>query len=144
MLAKKKVPLRTSDVFSDSSSEDEYSTTTTTATNVSCITPVSYDALQIGIFVVVNFALGNKKEKSKNYIGVVQSNVDEEREVKVMFLKMCDNNKYLYCCDENDVSYICYDQIIGILPVPSLLVKGDRVFYKFDQEVLNSVIDVPH
>lgn len=62
---------------------------------------------------------------------MLQSDVDNENEIKIIFIKNYCNDKSVFAVDENDVSYESVDQIEKVLPVPSIIEKGKRIFYKF-------------
>ncbi|CAK1603193.1 unnamed protein product [Parnassius mnemosyne] len=63
---------------------------------------------------------------------------DEEDEVKLMSLKVTNNNAFLFKADEEDISYVSFDDILEILPNPSLIIKGNRVYYKFPKRNPNN------
>jgi hypothetical protein len=92
------------------------------------------DDIKQGIFLVVELTQPGKKTKPRKYVAVAQSAIDDEAEVSVMFMKKTEDPA-VFIPDENDMSYISAYQICGILPVPELVVKGDRLFYKFDKAV---------
>ena len=80
--------------------------------------------------------VGGKNNSSKyKYIGIAQSDVEEDGAIKVMFLKSIDDSGINFQVKENDVSYIKFDEVLGILKNPSLKMKGNRVFYQFDTPI---------
>lgn len=94
-----------------------------------------------GLFVLVEVATESNKEKKfvkkYKYVGICQSAVDEEDDVKIMFLQSCGSDNTLFKPIENDVSFMKFNTIIAKLPMPNIKMKGDRVFYKFSK-----IIDV--
>lgn len=91
--------------------------------------------IKSGTFVLVEFVSGARKKTKFRYVGVCQSSVHEDGEIIVMFLNISAEDNTLFKLNENDVAYVQFEQIISILPEPTLKMKGDRIFYKFDQEI---------
>lgn len=87
-----------------------------------------------GVFVLAQFATKNKRQIYR-YVTICQSDVDEEGEVKLMSLKVTNNDASLFKADEEDISYVSFDDILEILPNPSLILKGNRVYYKFPKSL---------
>lgn len=73
----------------------------------------------------------SNKDKSYCYLGVAQSGVDEEGEVKIMFFKSVDDSGKLFKAMEKDISYEPYENILEIVPKPKIIKKGRREFFKF-------------
>lgn len=61
--------------------------------------------------------------------------MEEDGEIKVMFLRSTDDSGKNFQVKENDISYIRFDEVLGILKNPSLKMKGNRIFYQFDVPV---------
>ncbi|KAL3283991.1 hypothetical protein HHI36_018161 [Cryptolaemus montrouzieri] len=86
-----------------------------------------------GDFILVEYYINNKKYR---YAGVCSSDFDEEEgDVRVTFLKISNEDGTLFRIDENDMSDVKWEQILTILPVPNIHMKGNRVFYKFPKSV---------
>ena len=87
-----------------------------------------------GDFVLVQ--LSGKRNKVYRYAAICSGDTDEdEREIQVTFLRLCDNEGTLFKVDDNDIAYVPYNQILYSLPQPELVVKGDRYFYKFSKPI---------
>lgn len=56
-------------------------------------------------------------------------------EIRVTFLKLYDKTGQTFRLDQDDVADITMNQMIEKLPNPKILLKGKRVFYKFDSPV---------
>jgi len=70
------------------------------------------------------------------YAAVTQEDVEGDVEVLVTFFKKCIKSKY-FCYDESDTKFIKCSEILKVIPVPSLVAKGNRVYYNFgDLKVL--------
>lgn len=125
-----KKKLKVSDVYSDDSSDED-----SPKEDVLPLTAKSFelDSIVEGTFLIVSFSLG--KRSLKNFVAVAQSEIDSEREVNVMFFKQYGQDLSLFYPDETDISYISADQIVGTLPTPEVLSKGQRVVYKFSAPV---------
>ena len=85
-----------------------------------------------GDYVLVKY-IARKTEY--HYAGICSSVHDEDGELRVTFLKICNKNGTLFRLDENDVSDVPVDQVIKKLPVPNLVTKGNRVFYQFKKKI---------
>lgn len=85
-----------------------------------------------GDYVLVKYVT----RKTEYYYAALCSSVDdEEGELRVTFLKICDQNATLFKLDDKDVSDVPMDQIIKKLPVLNLITKGKRVFYQFEEKI---------
>lgn len=82
-----------------------------------------------GDFVLVEYHINNKQYR---YAGVCSSDFDEEeREIRVTFLKISNEDGTLFRINDNDMADVKWEQILTILPVQNIRMKGNRVFYKF-------------
>ncbi|XP_042907124.1 uncharacterized protein [Parasteatoda tepidariorum] len=88
-----------------------------------------------GTYLLIQI-LGGKKNKSKyKYVGIAQGDVEDDGDIKVMFLKTIDDSGKNFQVKENGASYIQFDSVLGILKNPNLKMKGNRIFYQFDDPV---------
>lgn len=79
---------------------------------------------------------GGTQTKTYQYVAVCQTDLeDDDGEVKVIYLNVTGENATLFKINESDVSCIDYNQIIGVLPIPNIKLKGNRVFYKFPSTI---------
>lgn len=69
------------------------------------------------------------------YAGVCTSVDSEDGELRVTFLKICNDDGTLFELDENDVSDVPMDQVWKKLPVPNLIAKRNRIFYQFKEQI---------
>ena len=132
--------LQTSTVFTDS--EDDNVPLSTYTRNCSKLhssptAGVSGYALEqsrynSGDYVLVKYVT---KKTEYHYAAICSSVDEEEGELRVTFLKICDQNSTLFKLDERDVSDVPMNQIIKKLPVPNLISKGNRVFYQFKEKI---------
>lgn len=75
----------------------------------------------------------SERKVQYSYAGVAKSTVDEEGDVLVMFLKMVDDSGRLFKLVENDVSDVHFDDLIKVLPAPSVIKKGKRQYFQFEE-----------
>lgn len=68
------------------------------------------------------------KKKEYHYAAICSSVDDEDGELRVTFLKICNQNGPLFKLDERDVSDVPVDQIVKKLPAPNLITKGEYSF----------------
>ncbi|CAH1985291.1 unnamed protein product [Acanthoscelides obtectus] len=82
-----------------------------------------------GDFILVKY---EHKHKGFRYAGVCSSGFDEENEeIQVTFLKICDSDGHPFKLDDNDISDVKLEQVLEKLPVPNIVMSGNRLFYKF-------------
>ena len=60
---------------------------------------------------------------------------DDENELRVTFLKICAHNAQTFRIDNKDISDVSFEQVIQKLDNPDLIIKGERIFYKFSTQV---------
>lgn len=94
--------------------------------------PVSPENVKLGTFLLVK-CLG--KNHVFRYVVISQSGVEEDGEIKVMFLKKKNTEKTTFRPDENDISYIPFDHVIQILPNATMKQNGSRLHYEFNEEI---------
>lgn len=87
----------------------------------------------VGDYVLVKLCA---KKTEYRYVAVVSGDIDEEEgEIKVTFLKLLTSNRNIFKIIDDDISYISLNQILMLLPVPTIILKADRCFYKFLEPV---------
>ncbi|KAF5278586.1 hypothetical protein FQA39_LY00628 [Lamprigera yunnana] len=85
-----------------------------------------------GDYVLVKYVT---KKTEYHYAAICSSVDDEDGELRVTFLKICNQTGTLFKLNERGVSDVPVDQIIKKLPVPNLITKGNRVFYQFKENI---------
>lgn len=126
------------EVFKDSGSSDleDVIHSNTPDINKPILQEVVPSDIKQGVYILTEFLGGMRKKTKYRYVGVCQTDLDkDDGEVKVLFLKVCGEAGSLFRVDENDISYVEFEKILGILPPPSLVIKGDRVYYKFTSSI---------
>ena len=83
------------------------------------------------------FVGGHRKTIKYRYVVVCHSPVEDGGEVKVTCLnaKGAGPNAKVFKVDENDTPYVDFTQILGILPNPKIILKGQRVLYEFKKNI---------
>lgn len=76
-----------------------------------------------------------KSGSTKTFLAIAQSSIDDDSDVNVMYLKAVASDPTMFYADENDISYISSFEILGTTPTPDIVVKGERLFYKFDNPI---------
>lgn len=89
-----------------------------------------------GAYMLVNFLSGKKKCETYRYkyVCVVQS-MTSSGEVQVMGLKSTDKEKTVFTTNENDTFMVSQDDIINVLPAPTLVKCGRKMCYKFNKPI---------
>ncbi|XP_060806067.1 uncharacterized protein LOC132902972 [Amyelois transitella] len=90
------------------------------------------DKYNCGDYVLVKL---QSKHTEYRYVAVINKIDEEDGEFTVTFLKLCDKEGLTFKVDEEDVSDIAFEQIIKKLTNPDLILKGKRIFYKFNTPV---------
>ncbi|KAJ8719460.1 hypothetical protein PYW08_011635 [Mythimna loreyi] len=85
-----------------------------------------------GDYVLVKYTAKNVEYR---YAAVINGIDDEENDLRVTFLKICDQKAQLFRIDDNDISDVSFEQVVLKLDNPDLILKGKRIFYKFPTEV---------
>ena len=75
------------------------------------------------------------REKEYRYAAICSKYDDEDGELTVTFLKVCNENGTEFKINDNDIADVPYEDVIEKLPVPNLIVKRNTVFYKFKEPV---------
>lgn len=92
--------------------------------------------LKIGDYVLVQFSKITKYNSNfRQFLGVVQSEVDKNCELKVMFLKNNNTDNTLFCLIEKDIAYININQIVAVIEQPNIVLKRGRIYYKFNNPI---------
>lgn len=81
-------------------------------------------------YVLVEFP---GKKRHHRYVCVIQK-VFSNSEAEVVALKKCEDTEF-FRLNENDISVICLTQIIKKLMFPDMVISGDRLKYKFKEEL---------
>uniref|UniRef100_A0A8D9F251 Uncharacterized protein n=1 Tax=Cacopsylla melanoneura TaxID=428564 RepID=A0A8D9F251_9HEMI len=113
---------RVEELYSSSSSEEDNCLHTQESPSPSGISSVTRSAIKPGVFVLVNFQ--SEKNKTYTYVATCQTSIDDKNEVKIMCLNKVGNSNSLFKSNEKDVSFIELKQIIGILPCPTITLRG--------------------
>uniref|UniRef100_A0A2A4JBN8 Uncharacterized protein n=1 Tax=Heliothis virescens TaxID=7102 RepID=A0A2A4JBN8_HELVI len=137
--------LNTSTVFTDSSEDDDAPLSTyakdhnnhPVELDCNLSTPTVSGSQQEslysnGDYVLIKYMIRNKEYR---YAAICSSDINDDGEMRVTFLKVCDQNGTLFKLDEKDVADVPFEQIIHKLPVPDLVTKGKRVFYQFKEDI---------
>jgi hypothetical protein len=83
-----------------------------------------------GILVSILFG-DNPNKRHYQYVGVCQEYDAVDGELKVAFFRLTGENGQLFRLMEEDISYVEFDDVISILPNPKLVMKGNRIYYRF-------------
>lgn len=99
----------------------------------------SYDKenskIAVGEFLLVNVYADSAKKKTYTYVCKTLTDVEEDGEIKVMFLRVVDKNATRFRLDENDICYVDCEDVIQRLPNPEVVKRGHRVYYQFRNSV---------
>uniref|UniRef100_A0A6P7H0A5 Uncharacterized protein LOC114344525 n=1 Tax=Diabrotica virgifera virgifera TaxID=50390 RepID=A0A6P7H0A5_DIAVI len=137
----KNAPLRVEDVYgpdSESENENPYD-------SEQLITPkdgkhqkvndqqpsTSKKTFKNGDFILVKLL---SKKTEYRYVAMC-TGLEEDDEMQVVFCKIGDKTGKVFKVEENDISFISEDQIVQTLPMPTLILKGQRMFYSFKESV---------
>lgn len=108
------------------------------AVGTSCATDfkdVHYNKIMPGTFLLINVPT-KRKNMFYRYVGIAETCVDEEGEIKVTFLKSIRNNARDFKVDYKDISYVTYEQVLKIIPKPeSTKGANNNPYYHFNNDI---------
>lgn len=99
------------------------------------LTPANTNNLQIGKFVLAAFKGGRRLSSLYKYLCVVNSVDHNDGEYRVTSLKCTNESKKIFSMVETDTSDVMFEEIIGIVPDPNVILKGERVYYAFQKPI---------
>lgn len=85
-----------------------------------------------GDYVLVTF---QDRKTEYRYAAVINQVDNDESELTVTFMKICDKKGHKFVMNENDTSDVSFDQILQKLPNPDVSQNGRRLFYYFSVSV---------
>lgn len=110
------------EIYGGSSSEEE----------LPCGSHNSNSKIGCGDFLLVKLYTDASRKKSYIYACKTLSDIEEDGEVKVMFLRVVDEKAKRFRLDDKDISYVDFEDIIQKLPVPNVIKQGHRSYYQFE------------
>lgn len=87
----------------------------------------------VGDFLLVKVHSTKGKSYDK-YACIAETDIDEDGEIRVTFLKYVKNGK-LFVLNEKDKSYVAFEDIIKKLPTPDIEHKRGTDYYKFSCDI---------
>lgn len=119
--------LQFSDIFTDSEDDMPLASMSHIAQEKS---KTSYGS---GDYVLVKLIMRGKEYR---YAAICSKFDDEDGELTVTFLKVCNEDGTEFKINDNDIADVPYEDVFKEkLPVPNLIVKRNTVFYKFKKPV---------
>ncbi|GBP53714.1 hypothetical protein EVAR_39868_1 [Eumeta japonica] len=118
--------LQVSDIYTDSEDDMPLASVSHIAQEKS---KTSYGC---GDYVLVKLIMGRKEYR---YAAICSKYDDDEGELTVTFLKVCNEDGTEFKINDNDIADVPYEDVIEKLPIPNLIVKRGTVFYKFKTPV---------
>lgn len=97
--------------------------------------PKTNGKLELGNFILVNFKGGKRMATTYKYLCIIDEVDEEEGELRVTSLKCVDSSKTLFTLNDNDKSDIPHEDAIGVVSEPRIVLKGERIYYKFDKPI---------
>lgn len=94
-------------------------------------TPIS--ELRNGSFVLVQFMGGKRNTTVFRYVCSVENVLDTD--VDVVGLRSIDITMQNFAVHSSDTCFVTEEQILGVLPFPTIKNKGERIYYQFDKKV---------
>ncbi|CAG9789875.1 unnamed protein product [Diatraea saccharalis] len=88
-----------------------------------------------GDFLLVKLYVDASKNKSYTYACKTLTEIEDDGEIQVMFLRVVDENAKRFRLDKKDISYVNHENIVKKLPVPALVKKGCRSYYVFKESL---------
>ncbi|CAH2018325.1 unnamed protein product [Acanthoscelides obtectus] len=85
-----------------------------------------------GDYVLVKLIMRGKEYR---YAAVCSKYDDEDGELTVTFLKVCNKDGTEFKINDNDIADVPYKDVIEKLPVPNIIVKRNTVLHKFKKSI---------
>ncbi|KAJ2950915.1 hypothetical protein O0L34_g5284 [Tuta absoluta] len=129
------IKLRVSDVYSDSDSDEASPTTTfqTLPADTTCAVILPKD-ICAGLYVLVQLPCKSGKIITHyRYVGLCQSDMDEDREVKIQFLTTIDGKRFTEI--KNDIAHVKFEDIIGKFEEPQTKIEEKNKFIEFPLKI---------
>lgn len=80
-----------------------------------------------------DFVLVKLQDTKTEYRYVAMCAGVEDDELQVIFCKICDETAKKFRINDDDISFITWDQVLKKLPSPILKMRGQRIFYAFNE-----------
>ncbi|KAI8422982.1 hypothetical protein MSG28_014072 [Choristoneura fumiferana] len=93
------------------------------------IAKTTYDS---GDYVLVKFVV---RKKEYRYAAICSKYDDEDGELTVAFLQVCNQNGTEFKLNDRDIADVAYEDVIEKLPVPKLVIRKNTTFYKFNKSI---------
>ncbi|CAK1584774.1 unnamed protein product [Parnassius mnemosyne] len=129
------------EVFTDSISEQNLESVETSTPNklpktfddeIAGTSGTQNSCYNTGDYVLVKLSAKNVEYR---YAAVVNEIDEDENDLQVTFLKICDKKMQTFKINDRDISDVSFDQVIQKLDNPNFILKGKRIFYKFSTQV---------
>lgn len=83
-----------------------------------------------------DFLLVKLQDRKTEYRYVAMcTGVEEDDELQVKFCKIFDETGKKFRINDEDISFITWDQVLKKLPAPNLKMRGQRIFYSFNEYI---------
>lgn len=99
---------------------------------------VSPSQFKNGDFVLMQFQGDKRNTKMYKYVCAIE-NIADNGDIEVASFKSIDNSSQNFAVNSSDVSYVSQKQILGVLPFPTIMRKGERFYYHFPKKVVTVV-----
>ncbi|KAI8420458.1 hypothetical protein MSG28_008946 [Choristoneura fumiferana] len=93
------------------------------------IAKTTYDS---GDYVLVKFVV---RKKEYRYAAICSKYDDEDGELTVAFLQVCNQNGTEFKLNDRDIADVPYEDVIEKLPVPKIVISKNTTFYKFNKSI---------
>lgn len=93
--------------------------------------PVNSNTLKIGKCAIISFKGGRRLTTLYRYLCMIDK-VDED-ECRVISMKCTNHLRTHFTLSNTDISDVKIEEIIGITPDPTIVSKGERIYYKFNK-----------
>lgn len=98
------------------------------------VTVVSSKDICAGTYVLLQLLCkSGKKVTQYRYVGVCQSDIYEDGEVRVQFLKTIDGKRFIEVV--NDIEDVQFEDIIGKLGAPEKKIDGNNILIEFSANI---------
>ncbi|KAK0158077.1 hypothetical protein PV327_011156 [Microctonus hyperodae] len=100
--------------------------------NIAGTSGIQNSCYNTGDYVLVKYPAKNVEYR---YAAVINEIDDDESDLRVTFLKICNQKVQIFRIDDNDIADVSFDQVVQKLDNPDLVLQGKRIFYQFSTPV---------
>nr|CAI5850132.1 unnamed protein product [Callosobruchus analis] len=99
-----------------------------------------FENIEVGNFILVRVLGGSRKKTVYRYIAIVERVISEEgkQELELLGMKSSDKSRKLFAPQQDDKFLSATEDVIAILPTPSVIDEHGKITYLFEKKLMSS------